>query len=862
MFERPEYLWLLAAAPLAAAPGILTMRSGKRVAGAVSILLRLGAFAALVIALAGAQRPITIGARRMSVVVALDQSASIAPDQAAWMLRQVAALRAAMDARDRLGVIGFGRDARLLTPLADPRLASLAAAGAADSGATDIAGALTMASGLFPPTDEKRIVLLSDGNQTTAGARGAAANLGENGIRIFTAAPPPAANARVAMVKFAAPNAVHAGQSFAFNLELDSEAFRPVAVRIALAADGAAIGDQRVELRPGINRFKLPYRVDRPGAYLMTASIAVAPPLRSVNPWAVTAVSVIAPPRILMIANTPPDSLIDALKLRHYAVAIAAPRGLPTDPHAYLAYQAVIIANVSADALSPAAETALNRYVADYGGGLIVTGDSLRDSRFHDTPLEKTLPIKFEPQPPPPTREPIAVYLLIDRSNSMSYNSRFPAVRDGERIRYAKEAAVALLNQLDDTDYAGVIAFDSEPYVLGHLKPLGEDRAELIGRVERLEPGGGTDFKEALEIAQREILATGLPVREVILLTDGDTNRQYHDHDQLLADYAKEGIPVSTIRIGPDLENLRLLQDFAHATGGIFYRVEDITKLPQLLVHLTHEAQNFKHRERTRVEMAAPSAILNGIAPAEVPTMEFFAATETKEGAEVPLLIRSAAKTTPLLVTWQYQLGRSAVFVADPDSIGSLAWIRWDRYAEFWSQLVDWVARPGDSGRFTLRVRPAADGGLTIEADAAGDAPVPSLYARITGAGRATDIAMTQVGPARYRGAAAPLPRGKYLVTLMLKAGDTEEVLLERPIAVAGSEPSDTAELRIRPTNLGLLRAIANDTGGAFDAPVAKLSHRAGATVVSYRSITPMLLPLAMLLMLGDVFVRRRLIGD
>ena len=124
-------------------------------------------------------------------------------------------------------------------------------------------------------------------------------------------------------------------------------------------------------------------------------------------------------------------------------------------------------------------QAALARYVGDYGGGLIVTGDALRDEKFHQGELEKALPITFIPQPPPPSREPIAVYLLIDRSNSMSYNSRYPAVRDGERIRYAKEAAIALINQLDDTDYAGVIAFDSEPYVLSHLRPLGEDRAEL-----------------------------------------------------------------------------------------------------------------------------------------------------------------------------------------------------------------------------------------------------------------------------------------------------------------------------------------------------------------------------------------------
>ena len=121
---------------------------------------------------------------------------------------------------------------------------------------------------------------------------------------------------------------------------------------------------------------------------------------------------------------------------------------------------------------------------------------------------------------------------------------------------------------------------------------------------------------------------------------------------------------------------------------------------------------------------------------------------------------------------------------------------------------------------------------------------------------------MTEVGPARYRGESAPLPRGKYAVTLMLKVGDTEKALLERPIAVAGSEPSDAAEMRIKPANRRLLRAIASESGGVFAPSISRLVRRSGATVTGYRSLAPILLPLAILLMLGDVFVRRRMIGD
>jgi uncharacterized membrane protein len=654
---------------------------------------------------------------------------------------------------------------------------------------------------------------------------------------------------------------VRAETSFALHLDIESEARVPINAEISLSSEGTALGIQQVSLAPGLSRFVLPYRVGRSGAYLMQAQIKVPAPLKTANPTAETTFSVIEPPRVLLVSPNPPDSLIKVLQNRNYQVQTAPPHGLPVQAEDYLGYQAVIIANVSSGALDEGAQAALNRYVADFGGGLIVTGDTLRDSHFHGTTLEKTLPINFQPQPPPPSREPIAVYLLIDRSNSMSYNSRYPAVRDGERIHYAKQAAVALLNQLDDTDYAGVIAFDSEPYILGHLRPLAEQRDELITRVQRLEPGGGTDFKEALEIAEREIDQSGIAVREVILLTDGDTNRQYHDHDQEMADYAKDAIPVSTIRIGPDLENLRLLQDFAHATGGVFYRVEDITKLPQLLVHLTHEAENFKWHERSHIDFGNRSTVLSGIAQHDLPPLDFFAMTEAKDGAEVPLLVRKGPHSAPLLATWQYELGRSAIFSADPDSLGSLAWIRWDRYAQFWSQLVSWVAREGDSGPFSLRVEDSDDGSLEFEAQKADPLPVSNLFCRITGPGVDNDIAMSQVGTSAYRGESPPLRRGKYGLTLLIKAGDAEQVLLRREVASKGAQALDSAELRLRAANEQLLRTIAADTGGEFDAPVANLVQRSGAVITAYESIDQLLVPLAIATLLMAIFVHRRYLG-
>ncbi len=861
MFDRPAMLWLFLLAPLVAYPAIVVIRRGALVAGAASAALRLGCLAVLVAMLAGLRITATIPARGIEVVALLDDSRSIAPDQFAWMRSRVGEVARAMESRDRIGVIGFGRDARLGAALSDPRLLGDFRM-KPERGATDIAAALTAAQSLFSGDADRRILLLSDGNQTRGSAAAEIPALVDDETRVYTAAPPAPAVARVALTGFHAPENVRAEQQFSFDIAIESEATDPVDAQVRLLRDGDPVGGQHVTLHQGMNRFELPYRMEHAGAYLMSADLTVPPALDTINPRAETALSVAGAPRILIASEARPESLLDALRVRHYQVDMIAPRALSAKAEDYLPYQLVIIDDAPAIALPAPVQHALNRYVAELGGGLVVTGEALRDANYKGGDLEKTLPVSFEQQPPPPSREPIAVYLCIDRSNSMSYDSRYPAVRDGERIRYAKQAAIALLRQLDDTDYAGVIAFDSQPYVLGHLQPLGEDRTDLEARIERLQPGGGTDFKDALEIAQREILDAGIPVRQVILLTDGDTNRQYHDHDALIAQFSKDHIPVSTIRIGPDLENLRLLQDFAQATGGVFYRVEDIEKLPLLLVGLTRQAMNRRAQDQTSVEEGAPSAILSGIAAKDIPPIDFYALTKAKDGATVALSVTRADQGSPLLAAWQYGLGRAAIFSADPDSLATLSWIRWNHYAQFWSQLVGWTMREGAPGMFAIRMRTAPDGAVTVEAEKADTRLAPNLVCRITGPGHALDVPMTQTAPSLYSGEIGPLPRGKYVATLMVKAGDIEQALTLREFASAGAIPADAAELRLRPPDLDLLRRLARSTGGEFDPAWPSLARHRGRTITMRQSADSVLLPLAIALFLGEVFVRRRFLGD
>ena len=137
-----------------------------------------------------------------------------------------------------------------------------------------------------------------------------------------------------------------------------------------------------------------------------------------------------------------------------------------------------------------------------------------------------------------------------------------------------------------------------------------------------------------------------------------------------------------------------------------------------------------------------------------------------------------------------------------------------------------------------------------------------NLVCRITGPGRAVDVAMTEADASIYRAEVGPLPRGKYVATLMFKAAESEKVLEQREFAAAGSIPADTAELRIKPPNLELLRRLATATHGAFEASAATIARHGDQTVAFRRSADRWLIPLVIMLFLGEVLVRRRYLGD
>ena len=889
VFLSPHVLWLLGLVPLLWLP-LWVPRGGRlnRTPALVAAGLRSVAALLLIAALAGLSRHGLLSTRGLTVVAAVDTSDSISADARGWMRDYVERLRRALPAGADLAVLSFGTDSRLEVapgPAADARLpaafaahgalppdAASSPAGAGTSSAdvvpmgeggtagTNIARALERAFALYPEGADKRLVLLSDGNETAGAARGAAATACGRGIAIYPVVPPGGPRAEVALEKFVVPPLAREGGVFDLRLVVRNGHAEPVTGRAAIFADDRLLTGQAVSLPPGLSVLAVPARILERGNYLLRAEMRTEPDTVAANNRATANLAVAGKTRALVVTDDPDTHLARALQLKDVEIEFRPPARLPTDLGRLLDYNSLVFDDVGRDALTAGQMDAVERYVRDFGGGFLLAGGArtFGSLDYRGSAIERVSPVAFRAQPPKrKKRIPIALFLLIDRSNSMGYNSRVRGLHDGQKMKYAQKAAAAVLDQLENTDFAGAIAFDSEAYSLAPLSRLSRNRTTLKSRIGRLRYGGGTDFYHALAAAADQLTRSRRSIRHIILLTDGDTNRSPTDHYPLVKTIAQRQISVTTIRIGADTVNLQLLSYLSEKTGGRFYHVEDATKLPQLLVRDTRRTIRRQDADDegaadVRPQVGARGEILRGLS--DFPALDDYLLTEPKPRARVQLYADTDAGRAPLLATWQYGLGKVAAVPFDPSGAG--AWIRWDRFGKFWSQAVRWVMRVETPREYRLRtIERHGRTVLRVESFDADERGV--LQARLPRGGRTETLTLRPIAPRVYEAGLPARYTGSVPVTIVRRAGT--KILNQRSQSVLVGRPVDAAlaEHRHQHPNRPLLHGLAERTGGTLDPALEELTAASrGGEKAELQPLDDALVLAALFLLLADMAVR------
>ena len=482
--------------------------------------------------------------------------------------------------------------------------------GAVDASATRLAAAIETGVLLCPEGMAKRVVLVTDGNETVGDARRAAHFARDTGAELHAVVSGVIAERKLVLEKFIAPPLVREGAVFPLRAVVRS--LEPAAAEAVLdvQVNGLPATRHTVRLEPGLNVFEIPWQLHERGSYRMAAAVDSE---RSGRVERRERTLVVAGPiRVLVVSANRDPVVARALSQKRIEVDLRQPGSFPGLDD-LLGYHCVVLDDVPRNALGGGALEAIETYVRRFGGGLVMSGGitSFGDKGFQRTALERVLPVSLvEQQKKPRGRTPMGVFLVIDRSNSMGYNSRRRDVRDGEMMAYAKRAAGTLVEQFRDEDRVGVIAFDSDPYVLGPLRKLAEHRAVLLDRIARLQPGGGTDFKAALEIAAAQLAGSGLRALHVVLLTDGDSNRGAADHYELIRRMAALGISVSTIRIGTDDAGFELLRRIARRPGdnSTIWRTSKNCPNWSCLMPSARAAKRSRRKQRKRPPRGAVSS--------------------------------------------------------------------------------------------------------------------------------------------------------------------------------------------------------------------------------------------------------------
>jgi len=857
--DTPAALALLTLVPL------VWLVARRRPGSGAATGLRMTAVVALVLALAGLHHTRNRPAGGACVLVAADASDSMAHASARAAGAALAPVLASLGPRDVVGALRFAAtsevvrrpvsggvdvetllaagtdlfDGRSTGPDGDPRRPHL------DTTESDLGGVLATAATLCPPQTQPALLLVTDGHETRGSVLAEAA-LASTPLPVFPVVAARATLPLAELRRLLAPALVAAGTRWPLEAVVESRATTPLDVEIVLAADAEEPLVHAARIPPGTSVVGLPHPIHGPGPLLLEARLRLPPDLPQPTGVAQASLTVASPLAVLVVSQRAPSVIAAALAEQHVDADVVTPAALR--PARLAAAHVVLLDDVGSRALAPGVLDALEGFVAR-GGGLVVTGGPhlFGDAGYLQTPLARLLPTELLSQEPEPEeREPIALELVIDRSNSMGYVSRQGGVA-GEKMEYARRAALAVLEQLAPEDVIGAIAFDAVPHELSPPLPAREVGATLTSRIGTLNYGGGTDFKDALLLAHDRLAAVDRRVRHVILLTDGDTNRRVDDHYQVIDELARAGVTVTAIRIGADTVNLELLAIIAEATGGEFHHVPRVEALPQLMIHdarivMEHAAR----RSRLPVRVRDGGPILAGLEARELPEVTRWARTRPRPGAEVRLEIESRNGPEPLLVTWQYELGRVAVLPVDFQA-GAARWPGWSGFGTLWTQLAQWAAAPGLADDVSLRARRTGpDVELTVETVEGDPSPVTVTFAD----GRV--LRLRPSGGRTFTATASGLAAGLHHVTL--QAGR-----LRRDLELmAPAHAASPREHRPGPPNLGLLRTLAETTGGAMDASPARILAARPGTERERVPLDGGLALAAMIAVLADVGLRRR----
>jgi uncharacterized membrane protein len=893
-FEYPWYLLLLLLLPGIWWLGFRSLAGLGTTRRLLALVFRSLVVCLIVAALAGVQWIWTTD--RVTVIYLLDQSDSIPQAKRDLMLQY--AIDSVKEHRnqkreDRAGLIVFGREAALEFPPLNDNLPPIkrpeSYLGKTD--ATNLESALKLAQASFPEDSARRIVVITDGNETLGNVSSIAKSLADAGIGIDVVPIRLDSSAEVLVEKIDVPANVRQGQTIDAKVVLqrylepgdDKPVEGTLKVTRRVGNQSQLLADVPVTLDRDVNVIPIPDKVEQTAGYTYEAEFIrkeSSGDSITQNNRATAFSYVRGKGRVMLIEDTANkgdySSLVDCLRRNEIEVDVFDTSRMFSSLIELQTYDCVILAGVprtSGEAFGDIQSfnddqvEMLIRNTQQFGAGLLMIGgpEAFGAGGWANTKLEEAMPVDFQIK-----------------------NTKIEAVGALAMVMHASEIAQgnywqkmigrSALDVLGPMDYCGVLEYDmlGTKWMWGGrdgMLKVGPNRQAMRSQMSRMTPGDMPDFDPAMKMALNSLVITPASTKHMIVISDGDPTPS---SPAVLAGFKKAQIKVSTVAVGahgPAGHNE--LQRIANATGGNYYVVTNPSVLPKIFVREARRVARpliFEPDGGVAPQITFRHEVLQGISE-PVPRLKGFVLTQRKESplVEVPLLspVPTEKENATLLATWTYGLGRTAVFTSDSGKRWADGWTNWNQYDQFFSQLVRWTMRPtNDDGKFQMATN-VRDGKVQVIVTAMDQDDRFMNFLDMSGVGVTPDLKpfsvdMKQTAPGRYVGEFPVGIAGSYMLSVVPAPG-------RAPLTTGVNVPYSN-EYRVRQANLGLLEQMASltPTGGnkgELSDPLEPQSLKDLLAVDRFRGglphsrslqdIWPWAVLLGASLFFADVFVRR-----
>lgn len=784
---------------------------------------------------------VNVSSRNTGTVFLIDVSESFAAnrEEAARMVQD--ALKEVPDG-NRVAVVAFGADARIEQFMSDTSMFTGVETMPVVT-STNIEKAVRAGMALFDDDEAKRIVLLTDGNQNEGQLEKMGALLISENVEVNVLKKELKVDNEAYVSDLSVPEKIQAGDKFRVQVEVESTVNTNAVLQ--LYTGGKLSKQENVTLQEGSNSFIFQDTRKNEGFAEYKAVIIPDKDTISINNEYQAVTEAGGAEKILVIegARNEAREFRKLLSSANISFDILSPASAPDSLEGMNKYKCIIMENTVADGLPEGFKNLLSSYVQDYGGGFVVAGGkrSFALGGYKDTPIEDVLPVNMDISQDKKIPE-MGMIMVIDKSGSMTMD-------DGgnNKLEMAKDAAASAIDNLRDTDSAGVISFD-DMYSWNVKIQKADDKEGIKSGIYGIKEGGGTSIYPAVKEAYEKIRKLDCQIKHIILLTDGQDGF-YSAYPGLIEKLEKNNITLSTVSIGTDADD-NFLQRLAEASGGRFYNTKAGTELSRIFAQEVYLAQKeyIVNRVFTPI-IKNTGSVLSEMAMEGLPAMAGYVATSIKPEAQ--LVLSSDKDDDPVLACWQYGLGRTVAFTSDVTNQWTGNYALWSGYPDFWKSIVNWVTDIAEEEGSTASVLQEGSKGRIVYTTKEYSGKT-KVKATCTGKdGKKTEIELKATSPGVFEGETETTETGVYSINItntedgVVKDSKNTRLVMQYSQEYRFADATDC------------LDSFVSQTAGRFIENLDGIFDSSPEQVQASKNITVPLLAAAVIVLLIDITYRR-----